>query len=308
LSLVLLLGAGFSKWRADLPVARQLFDLNIEPFGVREERKLVRVRAMKEAWDSLNPGGEAERFIRHAFTIGGGVRDLVQWYVQRRLVTPFIFYERHAWRTRRHVLQIDERSRVDQRSGVLEAREFLERCGPDGIITLNYDMLAEYGLGTRRFHYGVPDQVLSGRGPYPISQFIKPVKLTGRLPLLKLHGSISWDEEGRFADGRRGLTGRALIVPPVPEKTAPPELENVWAAARTLLRGATRLVAFGVAFNPYDAAILDLLRSASLRSVLLIDLAPKLAAAQTLWPTARVECAAPPPEGDDVMAEWLARP
>jgi hypothetical protein len=307
LSFVLLLGAGFSKWAADLPVARQLFDFNIEPFGIRERRNLVQIRAVKEAWESANPGGEAERFIEHAFAVGGVVRDLVQWYVQRRLVAPFIFHERHAARTRRHVLQIDERSRVDERGGVVEVREFLELCRPDGIVTTNYDMLVEYALGTSRFHYGEPGQVLSGRGPYPVSRFTKPVELTGRLPLLKLHGSISWDKDGRFADGRRGLTGRALIVAPVPEKIGPAKLENVWAAVRRLLHVATRLIAFGVGFNPYDEAILELLRSAPVASVLLIDVTPKVAAAQSLWPAARVESALPPPAGDTTIKEWLGR-
>jgi len=35
-----LLGAGFSKWSANLPIARELFDLDIDPFGIREERLL----------------------------------------------------------------------------------------------------------------------------------------------------------------------------------------------------------------------------------------------------------------------------
>ena len=38
--LALFLGAGFSKWAANLPVASELFDFAIHPFGVREERKL----------------------------------------------------------------------------------------------------------------------------------------------------------------------------------------------------------------------------------------------------------------------------
>ncbi len=42
--LALLLGAGFSKWAACLPLASQLFDFSIDPFGIREERKLQRVQ------------------------------------------------------------------------------------------------------------------------------------------------------------------------------------------------------------------------------------------------------------------------
>lgn len=33
--LAMFLGAGFSNWAASLPVARQLFDFEIEPWGPR---------------------------------------------------------------------------------------------------------------------------------------------------------------------------------------------------------------------------------------------------------------------------------
>jgi len=42
--LALFLGAGFLKWAADLPVASQLFDFNIEPWGLREYKKLEIVK------------------------------------------------------------------------------------------------------------------------------------------------------------------------------------------------------------------------------------------------------------------------
>jgi len=43
--LALFLGAGFSKWAADLPVASQLFDFDIEPWGPREYKKLEIVKS-----------------------------------------------------------------------------------------------------------------------------------------------------------------------------------------------------------------------------------------------------------------------
>lgn len=304
MSLVLLLGAGFSKWAADLPIARHLFDLDLEPFGPQEERLLTRLRATKAHWDASHPGEQAEQFIAQAIAVGGAYRDLVLWYVQRRLVAPFIWEESHAGRRRRHVLQVDEH-RVDERPGVKEARAFLGRCNADAIITLNYDMIVEYALGTHHFHYGHHGEVLQGRGPYPVSHWRRPVALTGAIPLAKLHGSISWDAERRFVDGRRGLRGRALIVAPVPEKTPPPELQHVWDLAQTALASATRLLAFGVAFNPYDEAVLALLGRAKPASVLIVDPAPKTAAAQSLWPSARIVTTAPPPDGDDDIRRWL---
>ena len=47
MSLSLLLGAGFSKWAADLPVASQLFDFQIDAFGPRESNKLQSIKCLK---------------------------------------------------------------------------------------------------------------------------------------------------------------------------------------------------------------------------------------------------------------------
>ena len=306
MNLLLLLGAGFSKWAADLPIARELFDLNVEPFGPREERLLSRLQSIKAQWDGSHPSDQTEQFIAHAIAIGGAYRDLVLWYVQRRLVAPFIWEEWHAGRRRRHVLQVDE-LRVDNRPGVKVVRDFLVRCHPDAIVTLNYDMLVEYALRTRHFHYGQHGEVLRGRGPYPVSQWCRPVRLTGAIPLVKVHRSVSWDAEGRYPDGRRGLRGPALIVAPVPEKRPPSELHEVWTLAQTVLARATRVVAFGVAFNPYDEAVLALLRNAKPDSVLLIDPTPKTAAVRSLWPSAHIDTAVPPPDGDNGIRDWLHR-
>ena len=44
--LTIFLGAGFSKWAADLPVASQLFDFNIKIWGPRESKKLQIVKTL----------------------------------------------------------------------------------------------------------------------------------------------------------------------------------------------------------------------------------------------------------------------
>ena len=68
--LALVLGAGFSKWAADLPLGSQLFDFAIDPFGIREERRLARIRRLKQDWDARNPKGLAEQFIAHVLHNG----------------------------------------------------------------------------------------------------------------------------------------------------------------------------------------------------------------------------------------------
>lgn len=306
--LVLLLGAGFSKWAANLPLASQLFDFAIEPWGSREDRKFEIVKSLKHNWDIVHPDGLAEQFIAKALSFQEKERQAVLWYIVRRLSDSFIWREFHAQRWRRHVLMIDENRKFNV-PGVVKAQSLLQRfCGPSlaGIITTNYDMLVEYALGTKGFNYGVPNETLTGRGPYPVSTWRNPVTLTGKVPLAKIHGSISWDENACYTDGRRGLTGRALIVAPTPEKQPPKSLEFVWELAKRILGHAKCLVVFGFAFNPYDEAVLNLLHSSgqNLASVLLIDIEPKIERACQLWPSAAIISCQPPPRGDTEIQSW----
>ncbi|MDO8585639.1 MAG: SIR2 family protein [Armatimonadota bacterium] len=308
--LAIYLGAGFSKWAAGLPVGSELFDFNVEPFGIREQRKLERTTSLKLAWDNTHPGGLAEQFIAHVL----GCHDVCStedtiWYVVRRMSDPYVWQEWHAGRPRRHVLMIDENRKWD-RPGVYKTADFLRQCGArmSGVVTLNYDLLVEYALGSRGFNYGITGEILQGRGPYPVSQWRNPVTLVGHLPLAKLHGSISWDATGRYTDGRRGLSGKALIVPPSPEKHRPMELDDQWNLSKTIIERASRMIVFGFAFNDYDQAVLAHLREAgsNLNRIAIIDICSREEAARRLWPSARVESFQPPPEGTPGIKAWLA--
>ena len=260
-SLGVFVGAGFAKWAAGLPLASELFDLEIEPFGPRDAQRVQTVRHAREAWLEQHPDGTSEKFIAHARAHDEKLYTAVIWYIVRRLSEPYIWQEWHAGRSRRHVLMIDE-NRKYQRPGVKRARDLLLhlRSTLSGIITPNYDLLVEYAFGTRLFNYGRPSEVLSGRGAYPVSQWRNPVTLRGTIAVAKVHGSISWDKAGRHTDGRGGITGNALIVAPTPEKTPPPELAFEWELARDILQGSRALLVFGFAFNPYDEALLTHLR------------------------------------------------
>jgi len=302
-----LLGAGFSKWAAGLPVAAHLFDFQLAPSGVREEGKLRLVRQLKAAWDSEHPDGIAEQFIAHALAGPPRVSSAVLWYIVRRLSEPYIWTEWHAGKWRRHVLMIDENRRLE-RPGVTRARAFLLGLGPDvtGILTTNYDLLVEYAFGTKLFNYGRRGEVLLGRGAYPVSQWQNPVALTGPVSIAKMHGSISWDAHGRYTDGRRGLTGNALIVAPTSEKAPPAQLASVWQLGSRILEQSSRLLVFGFAFNPYDEALLSHLAThgRELEKVMLVDINPNLDGAKRVWPHAEVRTI-PPPESSAELAEWL---
>lgn len=307
--LSVLLGAGFSKWAAELPVTAGLFDFAIDPFGVRDDRKIEVVRLAKSAWDQEHPEGLAEQFIAFALTDSHEVRTAVSWYIVHRLSEPYIWKEWHAGKPRRHVLMIDE-NRKYERAGVTRARDFLYQVRPfiSGIITTNYDLLVEYALGTRLFNYGQPGEVLTGRGPYPLSQWRNPVTLHGSIAMAKIHGSISWDMEGRYTEGRRGITGNALIVAPTPEKTAPASLAFEWELAARILRESTRLLVFGFAFNPYDEALLSHLKEhgCNIKHVIVVDKSHRPDRVVAIWPQADVCLLPPPPEEGPEREDWFA--
>ena len=310
--LALLLGAGFSKWAAGLPLGSELFDFALEPSGTREQHRLHRVRELKRNWDALNPDGLAEQFIASVLCCDDArSKEDVLWYVVRRLSEPYIWQEWHAGRMRRHVLMIDEHRKWD-RPGVRAAADFITHCGNQlsGIVTLNYDLLVEYALGSRGFNYGRTGEILQGRGPYPVSQWRNPVALSGGLPLAKLHGSISWDANGKYTDGRRGLSGKALIVAPTPEKRPPTELKYAWNLSGKILRHALRILVFGFAFNEYDEAVLTHLRDAGkdLVEATIVDVRSREDAVRHLWPRAGIRSFQPTPEGQNALRAWLRAP
>ncbi len=305
----LFLGAGFSKWAADLPVASQLFDFDIEPWGTRENGKLEVVKSVKCNWDITHPNGLAEQFIADALNFEEKKKQAVLWYIVRRLSEPFIWKEFHSQKWRRHIFMIDECRRFNV-PGVMKAQCFLQQFySPSlaGIVTTNYDMIVEYALGTSGFNYGVRNQTLIGRGPYPVSEWRNPVTLKGEISLAKIHGSISWDENACYTDGRRGLTGHALIVAPTADKQPPDSLKDVWELGEHILQRASRLVVFGFAFNPYDDAVLNLLKCAgsNIKSTLLIDIEPKIGRARQLWPDVQIKSCPPPAEGAKEIQNWL---
>ena len=207
-------------------------------------------------------------------------------------------------------LMFDERS-VKSHPGIARAAEFFAsaaKANPAGLLTTNYDTVVECALGTDQFNYGIPGERLTGRGHNPVfpHQFAhRPV--TGSLALSKLHGSLSWTENEKYTSGRPGRNGVALIVPPAPEKTPPSTLIHAWSLGARILNESQALVVFGFAFNPYDEALLALLRSAgsSLERVLLIDPHPNRVAASALWPNATVDTL---PANNTLIAElerWL---
>jgi len=277
---------------------------------VREAKKLASITRIKNNWNDANLHQPAEKFIADALIRPDINKELVLWYIVRRLSDPFIWQEKHAFRTRRHILMIDEHRKY-KIDGVRKAQALISNIKANkemsGIVTTNYDLIIEYTLGTKGYNYGVRGQTLVGRGPYPVSQWQTPIILSGDISLAKIHGSLSWDENGYYTDGRRGLTGNALIVAPTPEKEPSELLRFHWELAEKILNKTTDLIVFGFAFNPYDMAVLNLLKVSgkNLRRVLLINVDPKIDSAKSLWPQAEISSSLPPPNGQEGILNWL---
>lgn len=263
-----LLGAGFSKWSCGLPLVSELFDFAISADNPIEERRISRLQKKYDAWKTTNQKSNNEAFIE--FSQGpSGKFSLINWYVTRRLTEPFV-----VGHGRRFTWYINSYFPA-QHKGVENARNLLHALlqnagsGSLGILTTNYDLLVEYALGTRAFNYGTLGEQI-GFTPYP---YPRPIYVTGNIPIAKLHGSISWNEDRKFPDSRCGLTGKCLIVPPISEKAAPKLLRDQWKTAKSILSACDKLVVFGFAFNDYDTAIRNFIAKA-LRpksTVILVD-------------------------------------
>ena len=292
----LLVGAGFSRWAANIPVASELFDFGIAIWP-GDLSRLSLLFTEKQLWDISHPEGAAEVFIADVLGSGSGAaREALLWYIGRRLTEPLIRFERSFRRERRRTLAIGEPFAA-KLPGVRNARQYLSALRAEGdlvgVVTTNYDLLIEYALGPKGFFYGQKGETLEGyRSPFRKA----PVTLSGDILLAKLHGSLSWDDRRKYSDARRAITGRALIVAPTPEKVPPRSLAEIWKSAARIVTDAERLIVFGFSFNPYDAAVLSVLRDAGagLTQVEVVDLVSRRTSAAELWPTAEIRERQPP--------------
>lgn len=174
-------------------------------------------------------------------------------------------------------------------------RELLHEHCLTGLVTTNYDMLAERVLRHRPmrrdpepgFYYGGLPRPQRAHGHLPWDRFDphfagKPgdLELTGTVPVCKLHGSLNWERGGNaialFRDQRRAYShgGTAAIIPPSAEKQAQAWLSPVWQAAEGVLNRSKTWIVVGYSLPDYDHAVRDLLHRASrgdVRSVILHD-------------------------------------
>jgi len=291
-----ILGAGFSH-AAGLPLAGQLFDSDVLVTSRTMERRFESVWAGWRNYRDTHSSAFPELFLQELYAAAQDPVGLLGadslWRSAIALVAaalatpqgddmPGVRNPRYAGR-----VTIPVRSAVH--TGFWNA--IIASVSLRSVVTLNYDILAERGLRHRRmkvkprpgFYYGgfAQPQNLKGLAqPWSVHDPQRVVTLTGSVPLFKLHGSLSWADEGEglvmYQDQRPALRslGSPLVVPPIAEKERPMWLAPVWEGAASALSESDVWIVCGYSLPAYDREVNALLASCTAdgpRRVLLLD-------------------------------------
>lgn len=293
---ILFLGAGFSKWAGGLPLVSSLFDFKINVRNETEKRRIEKLQKIKAKWDKENEPNN-ELFLQ-AIQSKKRIFGLACWYITRRLTDEFLIYNINGLQT----LQIDESRKLDFDS-IKRVKMFLSWAKPlslETIITTNYDLLIEYALGTSGFKYTQDIHQLSGRGNNPYFPWQRSYpQLLGEIKLYKMHGSLSWDNKGKYyTDSRCGLKGNALILAPLEGKVPYKQLKLIWQEASEELQKSNFIIFFGFSFNSIDTNVLEILQMnlGKTIKIIVIDVVFRRKYIQELFPKNKIIFFRPPTE------------
>jgi hypothetical protein len=312
---VVILGAGWS-FAAGLPLAK---DLISPPLYVSSKKAMYRseqVLAAFARWSTENPDSHTELFLRECYR--GAVS--VPWLWVAEFIQAKLGNSHPA--DRRGQVDLRYGQRITTRTYCAEHIQFwldlLTNFHLHAAITTNYDVLVERSLRTRAmkrpplpgFHYaGLGRVVAKGQAqPWRIQEPEREITPSGRVPLIKLHGSLNWslarqldpqrpplpfddqhnnDQLEIFQDLRAAFRhgGTAAIVPPLPEKEAPRWAQKLWETAAHRLAEAPIWIVVGYSLPAYDIALRQLFSLAAttgrLRDIRLHD--PYSAAISNEW-------------------------
>ncbi len=259
------LGAGFSVV-GGVPLASQLFDEEPTVDRITRQRLVARVLEGWSRWQSKTKQ-QPEEYLAHLEFEGGKAWLDAKWYVS--LVIALKMGRVEYVGAKSTIIHHN----IDRTSGIIAHEKFwsaiFSATDDVTVITTNYDILAERGMRNAPrsriprpgFHYGSGPEPLAGGG-YPSYAHIKKIAVTGRIPLLKLHGSVSWGfRKGgltRYHDCRPAIRGDAAIVAPVIEKSIPTFLEPLWLQAAHSLSISKKCIFVGYSFPQYDILINNL--------------------------------------------------
>ena len=323
----IVLGAGFS-YVAGLPLARDLLDSDVFIFSKSAERRYKQVWDGFGEWRKANPELGPEQYLQYVYE--NPLSSGVPWNWAVELVAATLASPRGddipVIRNRRYAGQLTKpfmNSTHEQFWNII-----FKLTDVTAVLTFNYDVIAERGIRHREmvrkprpgFFYGGfdrPQICIGNQTPFSVHKPERKVELTGRTPLYKLHGSLNW---AMHSDGivmytdmrpafRRG--GEALIVPPVPEKTAPSWLRSVWADSESAIADSERWIVCGYSLPSYDYAARELFERAAsnrtVRQVIILD--PNSEELRMVWsdicPSAVVTTLPGIPDGSSGLLEVL---
>lgn len=323
---ICILGAGFSHI-AGLPLASQLLTSQVY---VASDKAFERHRSVwedYEAWEA-EKGGPTEIYLsdlyarRHDWPGAALWRNAVE-LLAATLATPRAVDRVSA--SPRYVGRVTYPVRNGTHDGFWDV--VLSMTNLRGVVTTNYDTLAERGLRhrpTKRpfrpgFYYGgfPRPQILQGAA----SPFARPnreryVELAGSVPVFKLHGSLNWSASPpgikMYQDMRPAFRrgGDALIAPPLLQEQLPPWSSPIWEEAGKALEGAALWIVVGYSLPSYDAGVRALLaRVGGARQLSIVILDPLASELTERWleviPQARVLALAGLPSGVDDLIGGL---
>ena len=320
-----ILGAGYSSV-AGLPLASGLLGVDVYVTSKGARRRFDAVWAAWRTYREAHLDARPELFLADSYGSPWGSGIPWQWAVElvaSTLASPRgndvlpVLNIRYSGRLTREV----------QTEALVAFWDVLCREDLRGVLTTNYDLLAERGLRHRPmksrrrpgFYYGgfpQPQQLKGLAQPWTVGDPQRIIVLDSGLPLYKLHGSLNWSKERgellMYQDMRPAFRrgADALIVPPVAEKETPEWLTPVWADASSCLRTCGRWIVCGYSLPPYDHALQSLFgrSSDSVREICLVDPSgPSLVPSwQGVVPYAEVVSFSGLPAGLRALDEYLA--
>lgn len=231
----IILGAGFS-FVAGLPLARNLLNSRVFVFSNGFEHRRHKVLQLWEKWANDYPERGAEEFLTELYLNRLSSQVPWSWAVElvgATLASP-IYEDTPAVRNARYAGRITIPVPVPSHHAFWNT--VLSLFDIRGVVTTNYDILAERGLrhrpiissGRPGFFYGgipFPQQLKGLAQPFSVMKPERIVELSDGIPVFKLHGSLNWSyEDGDFVmyqDLRPAFRhgGTSLIVPPVLRKS-----------------------------------------------------------------------------------------
>lgn len=136
---------------------------------------------------------------------------------------------------------------------------------------------------------------------------------SGYVPVLKLHGSVSWSFRDKqlihYHDCRPAIRGDAAIVAPVTAKTLPTYLEETWEQAAEALSSSATWIVVGYSLPDYDLLVRRLFKenSAHQPEIHVFDPNPDISFRYTnLLPKVNVQSHPGLPDGLDALESIIA--